>query len=179
VLGDSLARSAQPQMSARHANGRDSICCDSVGCSSICADCVFNDLTRLALAASGSRPRHSTVGRFANYRWFGGRLFDAQLVGGPGFVCDLDYSGGDVIETSSAVDRASDCVDVSANDRRFNQPSPVSLGASLSAASLFMTFSLGTSCSTTSALFSSRLSSSRLSSSRLPSSTRHHLELLS
>jgi hypothetical protein len=36
VLGDSLARSAQPQMSARHANRRKSNCCDSVARRSIC-----------------------------------------------------------------------------------------------------------------------------------------------
>jgi hypothetical protein len=35
VLGDSLVRSAQPQMSARHANPRKSNCCDSGGCCSI------------------------------------------------------------------------------------------------------------------------------------------------
>jgi hypothetical protein len=150
VLGDSLARSAQPQMSARHAKRRDSLCCASVGCSSICATsidaapfCVAphaNDLTRRTTRVLRSLRADSRIG-------FGWRV--------------AGVGGAEVV---TSIDRTLARVRVAANDRRFNQER-VALPPSLSLASLFMTPSFGTSCTTASS--SSRLPSSHLLSSRM------------
>jgi hypothetical protein len=119
-------------MSARHANGRDSICCDSVGGSPICARLGFNDLTSRAELA----PREPGSG-------CGGHFVGGHFVGGLDF-----FVGADIPGTIREVDRAFDCVDVSASDRRFNQPR-LECAASFSEALPFMTSTLETSCTTT------------------------------
>jgi hypothetical protein len=188
VLGGSLARSAQPQMSARHAKRRDSICCDSVGCSSICAASIDAAPICFAPVANDLTTRGARVLRFLSgapslravcfCAGTGARAVDFcadSSVRFPASRCerrnDFDWqvSVVDITETGTGIDRALDCVDVSANDRRFNQRG-VALSASLSSASLFMTLSLETSCTTASAQSSSRMSSSHLPSSRVRSS---------
>jgi hypothetical protein len=126
-------------MPARHANGRDSICCDSVGCSSIYAGLVVNDLTSRANLAFCSASSRLTVRSLSDLD----------------FPHDVDIPEPIRPESLREVDRALDCVDVFANDRRPNQPRRLD-GVAFSEASLFMTASLETSCTTARFLPASR-----------------------
>jgi hypothetical protein len=129
-------------MSARHANGRDSICCASVGCSSIRTRLRSNDLTNGAELALRGRAAQSSPA-----------LGDAASFCGPVFFRSAAFCCNAAVwhdpaflrrpETFCIVDRALDCVDVSASDQRFNQP----LGSRPIARSAFMSSSIATSCS--------------------------------
>ena len=155
-------------MSARHANGRDSICCDSIGRDSICRESISRDpVCRDSVKRSSTRTRPFVSPPFSYLRGVGGSTpgrsesstevaLDARVasthgsaaaryVHEPRAVVGLSCSNGvaswsaqrvlagkarfspagearrDSFEVIVSIDRAFDCADVSANDRRFNR----------------------------------------------------------
>jgi hypothetical protein len=69
VLGDSLVRSAQPQMSARRAEPRNSNCCDSVEACSISIHPCQREIERCDSTADFSGRRSFAVGRGHHLRF--------------------------------------------------------------------------------------------------------------